>query len=143
MSVFLKAFEWRIMVDPEENIPEYVITFGECFNPKSEWCKRKKIEGTILDNEYYGWAACYNPKTKTICFGSEIINKEKRKSKDQDEFLTFIIDVLCHEEDHRIIHKMTQSDETSKNFDALFFPPFDWINNGRYFRFGRHDLSNE
>ena len=70
MGVFLKTVELRIMVKLKENIPEYMITFGECFKPKSKWCKRKKIEGTIFDNEYYGWAACYNPKIKKICFGS-------------------------------------------------------------------------
>lgn len=96
----------------------------------------KKIEATMMDIQYMGWAGCYITKTKTICLGSEQIFKNLQVA-DKDDIIKYITNIIIHEEDHRIIHALCNS-MTSLCFDLLFYPPFYWIENREFFIIGKN-----
>jgi hypothetical protein len=90
---------------------------------------------------YLGTAACYRPDDRTICLGKEI-TITVWMHHEEDEAIRFLIDVLCHEEDHRAIHEITKTPRTALYFDHLFGHPFD-VENREYFRFGIIHLFEE
>lgn len=50
--------------------------------------------------------------------------------------MRFLVDVLCHEEDHRAVHEVTESQRTALLFDYLFGHPFNYEANLECFRVG-------
>lgn len=84
---------------------------------------------------YLGVAGCYRPDDGTICLGKEIMITAWMYHE-EDEAIRFLTDVLCHEEDHRIIHEVTGSAPCALHFDLLFGYPFDYKANREYFKLG-------
>ena len=99
----------------------------------TDWCARKKKEFAGLSGVYLGVAGCYNPNEHKICLGKEIIINIWMRYEEA-EATRFLINILCHEEDHRVIHEVTMSKKAALAFDYLFHYPFDFKTNREYFK---------
>lgn len=110
---------------------------------KSAWCKRIKRELTGGFNPVFlGVFGCYQPGEDTICLGREMA-VNARMHNEEDETIRLLIDVICHEEDHRAIYEATGSKKATLKFDYLFTGLFNFKENRQYFRRGDIDIFGE
>lgn len=100
----------------------------------SKWCRDMMDTGLGYN---LGNPGCYNPYTRKICLGAECVINAWEGYEDKDKVINAIIDVICHEEDHKIIHKVTRSIKASRYLDLLFTGLYNWKENMEYFRFAR------
>lgn len=76
---------------------------------KSAWCRR--IERELLrgfNPVFLGVAGCYQIGEDTICLGREMA-VNARMHNEEEETIRFLVDVICHEEDHRAIYETTRN----------------------------------
>jgi hypothetical protein len=140
LSHFL-LFNVRVKLKRCKDVVEYEVAW--CKREElTRWCKRKKKEFTGVGGAYLGVSGCYRPKDCTICLGKEIMITVWMYHE-EDVSIRFLTDVLCHEEDHRIIHEVTGSERCALHFDCVFGYPFDYKANMEYFRHGEIQLFGE
>ena len=91
---------------------------------------------------FLGVFGCYQPVEDTICLGKEMA-VNARMHNEEDETIRLLIDVICHEEDHRAIYEATGNKNATLKFGYLFTGLFNFRENRQYFRRGDIDIFGE
>jgi hypothetical protein len=108
-----------------------------CTGLSTKWCKRIKKECSGI-SAFLGVPACYRIDDDVICIGFEMFlidwNDMFHKGVTKEEALKRLMNVICHEADHKAIYDTTKSKRACLTFDLLFTGMSkQWEKNREYF----------